>query len=237
MRWKPLSRLAFSARSVHGRASYATTSQDVLASDHDSMNHVTTQYNPWDESLASRPQYWRKVPRWKDVTTDNFLRHKWQMANTVQSEKDLCEFLAAILPPKIPHQNDMAPHLRMTNIDNPEQFINRLKEGIQRAPMAVRLSPHILSSINWEDPINDPIRRQFIPLSSHLSIDHPMAELDPMKETTYSPVPGLIHRYPDRALFLGQSDILTIACHATDPLSQLHMSCILPFLFPILHCR
>jgi len=141
---------------------------------------------------------------WKDVTTDQFLRHKWQMANTVQSEKELCEFLTTVLPENIPPQNDMSPHLRTTDINNPDQFINRLKEGIKRAPMAVRLSPHILSSINWEDPTNDPIRRQFIPLSSPLNVDHPMAELDPMKENTYSPVPGLIHRYPDRALFFGQ---------------------------------
>ncbi|GKU21659.1 unnamed protein product [Fusarium langsethiae] len=152
-------------------------------------------------TTGDKPQYWRKIPQWRDVSTEQFLRHKWQMANTVQSEKALVEFMASVLPKDIPPQTDMAPHLRLSNIKTSEDFIQHLQDGIKKAPMAVRLSPHILSSINWDDPINDPIRRQFIPLLTPMSEDHPMAELDPMKENTYSPVPGLIHRYPDRALF------------------------------------
>ena len=157
------------------------------------------------EAVESEDPYWRKIPKWTGITTDQFLSHKWQMGNTVQSEKALCELLTAVLPAVIPAQSDMEPHLRLVDIHTPEQFIQRVKDGIKQAPMAVRLSPHILSSINWQDPINDPIRRQFIPLSSPLNVDHPMSELDPMKENTYSPVSGLIHRYPDRALFFGKT--------------------------------
>lgn len=127
------------------------------------------------------------------------------MSNTVQSEKALCEFLAAVLPDTIPPQTDMESLLRITDIHTPEQFIERVREGIKRAPMAVRMSPHILSVINWSDPLNDPVRRQFIPMSSPLNVDHPMAVLDPLQEDKYSPVPGMIHRYPDKALFMGKS--------------------------------
>ncbi|KAF2198605.1 hypothetical protein GQ43DRAFT_400547 [Delitschia confertaspora ATCC 74209] len=73
------------------------------------------------------------------------------------------------------------------------------------APMAIRLTPHILSSIDWSNPLDDPIRRQFIPLRSSIVPDHPSLTLDSLGEEADSPVPGLVHRYPDKALFLATS--------------------------------
>ena len=69
--------------------------------------------------------------------------------------------------------------------------------------MSVRLTPHILSIVDWTDPINDPIRRQFIPLKSMMQEGHAALTLDSLHETDDSPVDGLVHRYPDKALFLG----------------------------------
>lgn len=34
--------------------------------------------------------------------------------------------------------------------------------------------------------------------------DHPKLSLDSLHETADSPVQGLVHRYPDKALFLGK---------------------------------
>jgi lysine 2,3-aminomutase len=136
------------------------------------------------------------------------------MRNTVQKAADLVDFLSSVLPATIPPQRDMESSLRITDIHSREDFVKRVQEGIQNAPMAIRLSPHILSVIDWSDPLNDPIRRQFVPVSSPLNITHPMAVLDPMHEDTYSPVDGLIHRYPDRALFFGLLPI-----HTPPPLS------------------
>ncbi|EQL03432.1 hypothetical protein OCS_00852 [Ophiocordyceps sinensis CO18] len=51
--------------------------------------------------------YWKKVPRWRETGADRFVNHKWQMGNSVQSKKALCEFLTT---------TDMAPHLRITDI-------------------------------------------------------------------------------------------------------------------------
>lgn len=132
------------------------------------------------------------------------------MGNTVQGAAALVDFLSSVLPATIPPQRDMENRLRITDIATREDFIERVIEGIKKAPMAIRLSPHILSVVNWSDPLNDPIRRQFIPVSSPLNIDHPMAVLDPMHEDKYSPVDGLIHRYPDRALFFGSLYITPI---------------------------
>lgn len=64
--------------------------------------------------------------------------------------------------------------------------------------------PHVLGRINWENPRNDPIFRQFFPLKSVMLPDHPKLTLDSLHETADSPVPGLVHRYPDKALFLGE---------------------------------
>lgn len=70
--------------------------------------------------------------------------------------------------------------------------------------MSIRLSPHILSLIDWQRPFEDPLRRQFIPLGSTAQEDRPELALDSLHETADSPVKGLVHRYPDKALFLGQ---------------------------------
>lgn len=50
------------------------------------------------------------------------------------------------------------------------------------APMAIRLTPHILSRINWEKALDDPIRRQFIPLASAMLPDHEKLTLDSLHE-------------------------------------------------------
>jgi lysine 2,3-aminomutase len=68
--------------------------------------------------------------------------------------------------------------------------------------MALRVSPYILSLIDWDDPYADPLRRQFIPVASKLLPDHPKLTLDSLHEQADAPVPGLTHRYPDKALFL-----------------------------------
>ncbi|KAK8186211.1 hypothetical protein BC567DRAFT_172253 [Phyllosticta citribraziliensis] len=62
--------------------------------------------------------------------------------------------------------------------------------------------PYTLSRIDWSNPRNDPIFRQFITTRSIMKPDHPNLTLDSLEEKADSPVPGLVHRYPDKALFL-----------------------------------
>src|SRR5262249_2199736 len=83
-----------------------------------------------------------------------------------------------------------------------EAFIADAAEGFRRSPMSVRVSPYLLSLIDWNEPYGDPLRRQFIPLASRLLPDHPKLGLDSLGEMADAPVPGLTHRYPDKALFL-----------------------------------
>ena len=75
-------------------------------------------------------------------------------------------------------------------------------EGIDavRATYSVAIPDRIAALINPSDP-NDPIARQFIPDIDEL--DTSEDELaDPIADEKHSPVPGLVHRYPDRVLLM-----------------------------------
>jgi lysine 2,3-aminomutase len=64
------------------------------------------------------------------------------------------------------------------------------------ARYAIAITPAMRDLIEAPD---DPIGRQFIPVPEELSIaphEHP----DPIADDRFSPVKGLVHRYPDRAL-------------------------------------
>ncbi|MGD2058040.1 MAG: KamA family radical SAM protein, partial [Anaerolineales bacterium] len=60
--------------------------------------------------------------------------------------------------------------------------------------------PYFISLIDPSDP-HDPIRKQVIPTQSELVPFHGM-RVDSLGEEAHSPVPGLVHRYPDRVLML-----------------------------------
>jgi lysine 2,3-aminomutase len=81
-------------------------------------------------------------------------------------------------------------------------FIEDVMSGIEMAPMSIRMTPHILASIDWSNPLDDPLRRQFIPMKSTFQPDHPKLTLDSLHETHDSPIEGLVHRYTDKCLFL-----------------------------------
>ncbi len=64
----------------------------------------------------------------------------------------------------------------------------------------VDITPYFISLIDPDDP-NDPVRKQVIPLSEEMQSFTSMME-DSLAEDRHSPVPGLVHRYPDRVLML-----------------------------------
>ena len=64
----------------------------------------------------------------------------------------------------------------------------------------VDITPYFISLIDPDDP-NDPIRKQIIPRSEEMQAFTAMME-DSLAEDRHSPVPGLVHRYPDRVLML-----------------------------------
>lgn len=63
---------------------------------------------------------------------------------------------------------------------------------------AIAVTPHLASLIDADDP-NDPIARQFVPDVAELAAQ-PGERADPIGDDAHSPVPGIVHRYPDRVL-------------------------------------
>ncbi|KAI8935021.1 hypothetical protein NX059_008686 [Plenodomus lindquistii] len=152
-------------------------------------------------TFAQQERYWTHIPRWKDVFHEDFVSHRWQIENTVKDNAKLYQFLSATLPDVLePSKNPLLEHIKTR-----DDFIVDAISALKLAPMAVRLTPHILARVDWERPLDDPIRRQFLPLKSGMIPDHKHMKLDSLNEQADSPVPGLVHRYPGRALFLATS--------------------------------
>lgn len=126
-------------------------------------------------------EYWRAIPAYADLSPEEFHDHRFQGRNCVTSVLRL----RAVLGDRVP-----------------DSFYADVDEGVRHSTMSLRLSPHIISLIDWHEPLADPLRRQFLPLYSSFQPDHPELTLDALHEQVDSPVPGLTHRYPDRALFL-----------------------------------
>jgi lysine 2,3-aminomutase len=92
-------------------------------------------------------------------------------------------------------------------INTPEEFekIIPLTDNERKALSAshlfrVDITPYFISLINPEDP-DDPIRKQVVPTEKEMTPFTAMME-DSLAEDRHSPVPGLVHRYPDRVLML-----------------------------------
>ena len=66
--------------------------------------------------------------------------------------------------------------------------------------LSMAITPYFFNLIDAQDE-NCPIRRQVIPRIEETRTA-PWEMSDPCGEDSHSPVPGLIHRYPDRVLFL-----------------------------------
>ncbi|MEX0641294.1 MAG: KamA family radical SAM protein [Pirellulales bacterium] len=66
--------------------------------------------------------------------------------------------------------------------------------------LPVGITPYYLSLIDRRDA-NDPLRRTVVPVTSEFLRTAGEAD-DPLGEDGHSPVPGLVHRYPDRVLLL-----------------------------------
>ncbi|MBV8760314.1 MAG: KamA family radical SAM protein [Deltaproteobacteria bacterium] len=149
----------------------------------DTIQHIKPRVDP--ATLHHRQlldgAFWTKIPAYRTVDEATFLDHSWQAKNSITNPQKL---LAAV--------QDLVP----------KAFYEDVEQGFHRSPMSIRVSPYLLSLIDWSDPYNDPLRRQFVPVASRLLPDHPKLTLDSLHEQADAPVPGLTHRYPDKALFL-----------------------------------
>jgi len=99
---------------------------------------------------------------------------KWQVSNSFKSFGDLRRVM----------------NLSKEEIGFEEQALN----------LPVRITPYYASLLDENDPMQ-PLRRTMVPVVNELTLSKG-EEPDPLGEEGDSPVPLIVHRYPDRALFL-----------------------------------
>jgi len=97
---------------------------------------------------------------------------------------------------------------RITTTEQLLRFLKPTDEelaALQRADWQFPFSvtPYYLSLIDVNNP-DDPLRKTVIPHIAESEVSEGEAA-DPLAEDHTSPVPGIVHRYPDRALFLATS--------------------------------
>ena len=112
---------------------------------------------------------------WPEANPAQWSDWKWQLKNRITSLAQL------------------ERHLELTQ----EERAGVLLSGHK---LALAVTPHFFNLIDPADP-NCPIRRQVIPRVEE-TWTSPFEMADPCGEDSNMPVPGLVHRYPDRVLFL-----------------------------------
>ncbi|KAI3331857.1 kama family protein [Xylariaceae sp. AK1471] len=169
---------------------YSDTARTVCSNLPTEKPPVTSPSHP------EEPEFWRQVAPFRNTSREEFLSWRWNTKNLVERKEKLFEFLDAVVPERIRRAASIG------GIQTRDEFESDVAGGIRWATMSLRLMPYVLSRIDWMDPANCPIFRQFIPQRSIMMEDHPQQKLDSLHEQVDSPVDGVVHRYPDKALFL-----------------------------------
>lgn len=112
---------------------------------------------------------------WPQESMNHWSDAKWQLRNRVDSLTEL------------------ESRLNLTDVERAGVLLAGHK-------LAMSITPHFFNLIDRDDP-DCPIRRQVIPRIEE-GWNAPEELADPCGEDSHMPVPGLVHRYPDRVLFL-----------------------------------
>lgn len=113
---------------------------------------------------------------WANVPDSEWNDWKWQLRNRITSLDRLQRFLPTLTP---------------------EEYAGTL---LANSKLALAITPYFFNLIDPSDELC-PIRRQVVPrIEETHTAEWEMT--DPCGEDSHSPVPGLVHRYPDRVLFL-----------------------------------
>src|SRR5687768_10474712 len=113
---------------------------------------------------------------WSDVPDDQWNSWHWQLKRRITSLESLQRLLPTLTP---------------------EEYAGT---QLANTKLALAITPYFFNLIDPADE-NCPIRRQVIPRIEETRTA-PWEMVDPCGEDSHSPVPGLVHRYPDRVLFL-----------------------------------
>ena len=124
--------------------------------------------------MPNTPFVSKRAPVYKDVPNEKWRDWRWQLSNRLNTVDEIAKVL----------------------------WLTDSERKALSAPNLFRvdITPYFISLIDPDDP-DDPVRKQIIPTSSEMVPFTAMME-DSLSEDRHSPVPGLVHRYPDRVLML-----------------------------------
>ena len=125
--------------------------------------------------LDDRGAWFEGQGLWQHVPESDWKDWTWQLKNRLTSAEQLEQYMA--LTPAEQAGCRFANH-----------------------KLALAITPYFFNLIDRNDP-DCPIRRQVIPREEEMVVSKEEM-LDSLGEDVHSPVPGLVHRYPDRVLFL-----------------------------------
>ncbi|MEA3336988.1 MAG: lysine 2,3-aminomutase [Chloroflexota bacterium] len=111
---------------------------------------------------------------WGDIPDEKWNNWRWQLSQRLNSLEELAQVL------------DLTEE-EEEGLSSPDKF-------------RVDVTPYFATLMDPHDP-RCPVRRQVVPLGRELRAFTSMME-DSLAEDAHSPVPGLVHRYPDRVLML-----------------------------------
>jgi lysine 2,3-aminomutase len=137
--------------------------------------------------MANTPFVSKRAPIYADVPDEKWNDWRWQLSHRLNSVQDFEKVL--------------------TLTDSERKALSA--PGVFR----VDVTPYFVSLIDPDDP-RDPVRKQIIPTAQEMVPFTAMME-DSLAEDRHSPVPGLVHRYPDRVLMLVTTQCATYCRYCT----------------------
>ncbi len=131
---------------------------------------------------------YKNIPLFKDVTDAQWNDWKWQLKNAIR---------------------DIPTLEKVIKLTNEER--DHLAKTLKKFKMAI--TPYYAALMDKEDR-HCPVRLMAVPTLSELHVDESDLS-DPLHEDIDAPVPGLTHRYPDRALLMVTHECSMYCRHCT----------------------
>lgn len=158
---------------VHSFAFFSDSGSTFPVANFANQSRLPYQFMPADDLET---HFRSHAPgHWPEIAPADWNRAPWQLRNRINTLSDL-EAL-----------------MDLTDVERAGVLLAGNK-------LAMAITPHFFNLVDTENP-NCPIRRQIIPrLEEGWTAPEEMS--DPCGEDSHMPVPGLVHRYPDRVLFL-----------------------------------
>lgn len=175
--------------------------------------HAQQPYRYRAPELVERS--WRRLPGFADVSPAEWESATWQRRNTARNVAALQRVFGKFLDERLARSIE--------------------RDQAERATMSLSIPPHMLNTMDEHDLWRDPVRRYMVPAFADRDPtfpSHPAAQRDSLHEADMFAVPGLVHRYPTKALleltttcpqYCGHCTRMDLVGHDVPQVAKLHL--------------